>query len=55
MAQDNLRKKQKEVEKIPLGTGMAERTKQVLINRQADLDARIAAASGEKPKQKKKK
>lgn len=54
MADSNLKKKQKEAADVPLGTGMAERTKQTLINRQKDLDARIAAAMGEKPKKKSK-
>lgn len=52
MAKDSLKKKQDEAAEVPLGTGMAEKTKVLIRNRQAELDARMAEALGQKPKKK---
>jgi hypothetical protein len=51
----DMKEKKKELAKISLGSGLAENAKNKLANRQADLDARIAAATGSSSPKKKNK
>jgi hypothetical protein len=54
MAKSKLKEKQDSAADVPLGNGMAEKTKQTIRNRQKELDDRLQGLFNDKPKKKSK-